>query len=114
VDYDRLRAVTPWVARLAVHAANVDVELGWHDLRAAPRTDARALLRLCGALDTSARLPWLLRRALAADRRRVESLLKSWEHGVSPTVQSYRVLQLASIRVQAALWHPSGWWFALW
>ena len=47
-------------------------------------------------------------------RRRVESLLKSWEHGVSPTVQSYRVLQLASIRVQAALWHPSGWWFALW
>ena len=114
VDYDRLRAVTPWVARLAVHAADVDVELGWHDLRAAPRTDARALLRLYGALDTSARLPWLLRRALAADRRRVESLLKSWEHGVSPTVKSYRVLQLASIRVQAALWHPSGWWFALW
>jgi hypothetical protein len=44
----------------------------------------------------------------------VERLLESWEHGVSPTVQSYRVLQLASIRVQAAMWHPSGWWFALW
>ena len=44
----------------------------------------------------------------------MEKLLESWGQGVSPTPSSYRVLQLASIRVQAALWHPSGWWFALW
>jgi hypothetical protein len=114
VDYDRLRALSRWVARLAVHAADVDVEPGWRDLRADPRTDARSLLRLYGAVDTSERISWLLRRALAADRRRVEKLLASWELGVSPTPESYRALQLASIRVQAALWHPSGWWFALW
>ena len=114
VDYDRLRALSRWVARLAVHAADADVELGWQDLRADARTDARSLLRLYGALDTSARVPWLLRRALAADRRRVEKLLESWDQGVSPTLKSYRALQLASIRAQAALWHPSGWWFALW
>ena len=64
--------------------------------------------------DSFGRAPWLLRRALAADRRRVEKLLQSWDQGVSPTPKSYRVLQLASIRIQAALWHPSGWWFALW
>jgi peptidase M28-like protein len=114
VDYDRLRALTPWVARLAVHAADVDVELRWRDLRAEPRTDARVLLRLYGAIDAGGRVPWLLRRALAADRRRVEDLLEGWDHGINPTAQSYRMLQLASIRVQAALWHPSGWWFALW
>lgn len=114
VDYDRLRALTPWVARLAVHAADVDGELGWHDLRADPRADARSLLRLYGAIDTSGRVSWLLRRALAADRRRVGRMLESWNRGVSPTPKSYRALLLASIRVQAALWHPSGWWFALW
>lgn len=114
VDYDRLRALTPWVARLAVHAADVDAELGWHDRRADPCTDARALLRLYGAIDASRRVPWLLRRALTADRRQVERMLESWNQGVSPTAKSYRALQLASIRVQAALWHPSGWWFALW
>ena len=114
VDYDRLGALSRWVARLAVHAADVDVELGWRDFRADARTDARALLRLYGAIDTSGRVPWLLRRALASDRRRVEGLLDSWDHGVQPTSESYRALQLASIRVQAALWHPSGWWFALW
>lgn len=114
VDYDRLRALSRWLARLAVHAADVDVELGWHDLRADARTDARSLLRLYGAIEANGRVSWLLGRALAADRRRVEKLLDSWEHGVSPTPQTYRVLQLASIRAQAALWHPSGWWFALW
>ncbi len=114
VDYDRLRALSRWVARLAIHAADIDVEIGWHDLRAAARTDARSLLRLYGAIDASARVSWLLRRALAADRRRVEKLRESWDLGVPPTSDSYRALQLASIRVQAALWHPSGWWFALW
>jgi peptidase M28-like protein len=114
VDYDRLSALSRWVARLAVHAADVDVQLAWRDRRADPRADARSLLRLYGAIDTSARVSWLLRRALAADRRRVEKLLESWNRGVSPTPKSYRTLQLASIRVQAALWHPSGWWFALW
>jgi hypothetical protein len=114
VDYARLGALSRWVARLAVHAADVDVELGWRDFCADARTDARALLRLYGAIDTSGRVPWLLRRALAADRRRVERLLESWDMGVRPTSESYRALQLASIRVQAALWHPSGWWFALW
>jgi hypothetical protein len=114
VDYDRLHALSRWVARLAVHAADLDSELGWHDLCADARADARSLLRLYGAIDASGRVSWLLRRALAADRRRVEKLLESWGQGVSPTPSSYRVLQLASIRVQAALWHPSGWWFALW
>jgi len=114
VDYDRLGAVARWVARLAVHASDVEDDLGWHDLRAAARADARALLRLYGAIEASQRVSWLLRRALAADRRRVERLLESWEQGVRPTSDAYRSLLLASIRVQAALWHPSGWWFALW
>jgi len=114
VDYDRLRTLSRWVARLAAHAADVDDALGWHDLRADARTDARTLLRLYRAIDSTGRVPWLLRRALEADRRRVEHTLASWEQGVSPTAESYREIQLASIRVQAALWHPSGWWFALW
>jgi hypothetical protein len=114
VDYDRLRALSRWVARLAVHAADLDTELGWADLCADARADARSLLRLYGAIDASGRVSWFLRPALAADRRRVEKLLESWDQGVSPTPGSYRALQLASIRVQAALWHPSGWWFALW
>jgi hypothetical protein len=60
------------------------------------------------------RFPWLLRRVLRADRRRVDQLLRSWESGTPPEPRAYRTLQLASLRVQAALWHPSGWWFALW
>jgi hypothetical protein len=114
VDYDRLRTLTRWVTRLAVRAADTDVELGWRDGRADARSDARSLLRLYRAIDTSGRVPWLLRRALDRDRRRVEQMLELWDHGVAPTAESYRTLQLASIRAQAALWHPSGWWFALW
>ncbi len=112
--YDRLGATARWVTRLAVHASDVEEDLGWHDLRADARADARSILRLYGAIDASQRVSWLLRRALAADRRQVERLLESWEQGVSPTPDTYRSLLLASIRVQAALWHPSGWWFALW
>ena len=114
VDHDRLRTLSHWVARLAVHAADIDGEPGWGDLRADARGDARTLLRLYGAIDSTGRVPRLLRRALDADRRRVEQTLESWEGGVSPTPESYRGIQLASIRVQAALWHPTGWWFALW
>jgi Peptidase family M28 len=114
VDYDRLRTLTRWVTRLAVNAADTEVELGWHDGRADARSDARSLLRLYRAIDTSGRVPWLLRRALDRDRHRVEQMLERWDQGAAPTAESYRVLQLASIRAQAALWHPSGWWFALW
>jgi hypothetical protein len=114
VDYDRIRTLSHWIARLTAHAADVDGELGWHDLRADARRDARTLLRLYGGIDSTGRVPWLLRRALDADRRRVEQILESWDRGDSPTLASYRKVQLASIRVQATLWHPSGWWFALW
>jgi hypothetical protein len=44
----------------------------------------------------------------------VEALLRDWDQGTPPTTDAYRSLLLASIRLQAALWHPSGWWFALW
>ena len=114
LDYDRLGAAARWVTQLAMHAADVEANLGWRDLRADALTDARSLLRLYGAIEASQRVSWLVRRALAADRRVVERLLASWERGVRPTPDTYRALQLASIRVQAALWHPSGWWFALW
>jgi len=114
VDYDRVRALARWVARLAIHAADLATELGWRDLCADPRGDAQAVLRLYEAIDANSRVPWLLRRALASDRRLVERLLQSWDEGARPTPTSYRALQLAAIRIQAALWHPSGWWFALW
>jgi Peptidase family M28 len=114
LDYARLGDTARWVARLAVHAADIEGELGWHDRRADALTDARSLLRLYGAIDADTRVAWLLRRALAADRRRVEQLLAQWQHGTRPTNAAYRTLLLASIRAQAALWHPSGWWFALW
>jgi len=114
LDYDRLAAAARWVTQLAIHASDVETNLSWRDMRADAVTDARSLLRLYGAIEASKRVSWLLRRTLAADRREVEKLLAGWERGMRPTPESYRVLLLASIRVQAALWHPSGWWFALW
>lgn len=114
LDYDRLGATARWVAELAVHAADGEGDLGWRDLRVDALTDARSLLRLYGAIDANERVAWLLRRALAADRRRVEQLLADWEQGARPTDATYRTLLLAAIRAQATLWHPSGWWFALW
>ena len=114
LDYDRLGATARWVAQLAVQAAESEGELGWRDLRVEAVTDARSLLRLYRAIDANERVAWLLRRALAADRRRVERLLADWEQGARPTDATYRALLLAAIRAQAALWHPSGWWFALW
>src|SRR5438093_8994628 len=103
--YDRLGAAAPWVTQLPMHAADVEANLGWRDLRADALTDARSLLRLYGAIEASQRVSWLVRRALAADRRVVERLLASWERGVRPTPDTYRALQLASIRVQAGLRH---------
>ena len=34
--------------------------------------------------------------------------------GEAPTPESYRALVLASTRLQAAMWRPGGWYFALW
>jgi hypothetical protein len=114
LDYERLGRVTRWIAQLAVHAAQTNEALGWRDWRADARADARLVLRLSEAVERNERLAPLLRRALAADRRRIAQLLASWEQGAAPTPEEYRELLLASIRVQAAFWHPSGWWFALW
>ena len=69
---------------------------------------------LLQALEDHPRVGSLLGSALARDRRLVERLLAEWERGEPPTPATYRALLLASLRVQAALWHPSGWWFALW
>ncbi len=114
LDYKKLGRLTRWVARLLVHAAEGSEELGWTDLVADPVADARALTRLYPAAGDGAQFPWLLRRALAKDRARAAALLQAWEAGARPSVREYRELQLASLRLQAALWHPSGWWFALW
>lgn len=114
LDYAKLGRVTRWVGVLAVHAAEAEGALEWRDFVADPCADARGLLRMSAGLDREPRLPWLLRRALAADRRRVEAALRRWDAGTSPTPAEYRDLQLASLRLQAAIWRPSGWYFALW
>ena len=114
LDYAKLARVTAWVAGLAAQAADTGGALPWRDFVADPVADARSLLRMSAAVETSARFGWPLRRALAADRRTVEALLQRWEAGVAPTPESYRTLQLASTRLQAAQWRPSGWYFALW
>ena len=84
------------------------------DFTADARADARALLRMSAGVETSGRFPWPLRRALAADRRMVEGLLRRWDAGAAPAPESYRALQLASTRFQAAQWRPGGWYFVLW
>jgi hypothetical protein len=114
VDYAKLARVTRWVAVLAMQAAEANAPLEWRDFAADPRADARALLRMSSGIEASARFPWPLRRALAADRRMVEGLLRRWDAGTAPTPESYRALQLASTRLQAAQWRPGGWYFALW
>ena len=114
LDYAKLARVTTWVGVLAMHAADADGSLEWRDFTADPRADARSLLRMSASVESSARFPWPLRRALAADRRAVEALLRRWEAGEAPTHESYRAVQLASTRLQAAQWRPSGWYFALW
>lgn len=114
LDYAKLTRLTRWVARLLAQAAEGPDELGWTDLVADPLADARALLRLSTAIGDGKRFPWLLRRALASDRARVQALRQAWEAGATPTVAEYRELTLMALRLQAALWHPAGWWFALW
>ena len=114
LDYAKLARATRWVAVLAMQAAGARARLAWRDFTADPRADALALLRMSAAAATSPRFPWPLRRALAADRRMVEDLRRRWDAGEAPSLQSYRALQLASTRLQAAQWRPGGWYFALW
>ncbi len=114
LDYEKLARVTRWVTLLATYATEGDEELGWRDLVVDPWADAQTLLRLYGAIGDGSRFPSLLRHALAADRSRVQELARSWAAGEAPSRITYRELLLASLRLQAAMWHPSGWWFALW
>jgi len=114
VDGAKLARVTRWVGVLAMQAADANAPLEWRDFTADARADARALLRMSAGLETSGRFPWPLRRALAADRRMVEGLLRRWDAGAAPASESYRALQLASTRFQAAQWRPGGWYFVLW
>ena len=114
LDYAKLGRVTRWVAVLAARAADAEGALPWRDLVADPRMDARSLLRMSAGIGNGARFAWPLRRTLLADRRSVETLLRRWDEGVPPTAQTYRAVVLASTRLQAALWRPGGWYFALW
>jgi hypothetical protein len=114
LDYGKLGRVTRWVAVLAMQAADAEGRLDWRDFTADPRADADTMLRMSAGAVTSPRFPWPLRRALAADRRMVEDLRRRWNAGEAPTPDSYRALQLASTRLQAAQWRPGGWYFALW
>jgi hypothetical protein len=114
LDYPKLGRVTRWTARLLLHAAQGADELAWTDWVADPVADARGLLRLYAAVGDGRRFPSLLRRALLSDRAWVEALLRTWSAGAMPTAAQYRTLTLHSLRLQAALWHPRGWWFALW
>jgi Peptidase family M28 len=114
LDYAKLGRVTRWVAVLAMQAADAEARFDWRDFTADPRADADALLRMSAAVVTSPRFSWPLRRALAADRRMVEDLQRRWNAGEPPTLESYRAVQLASTRLQAAQWWPGGWYFALW
>ena len=114
MDYAKLARLTRWIARLLVHAAEDSGDLGWTDLVADPSADAYAALRLYATLGDGAQFSWLLRRALFADRTRVRTLLRGWRAGGAPTAAEYRELILIALRLQAALWDPRGWWFALW
>jgi len=114
LDYAKLAGLARWVARLLVDTAEGSRDLGWADCVADPVADARAVLRLYASIGSGSRFPWLLRRALIADRARVQALVRAWEAGATPTAAEYRELSLMALRLQAAVWHPGGWWFALW
>lgn len=114
LDYAKLARLTRWVARLLVHAVEDSRDLGWTDMVADPLADARAILCIYTTTGTGSQFPWLLRRALFADRARVQALVHAWEAGAAPTAAEYRELTLMALRLQGALWHPAGWWFALW
>lgn len=114
LDYAKLARLSRWVARLLVRTAEGSHELGWTDMVADPIADARTLVRLSTSVGDGSQFPWLLRRALRADRARVQALRHAWEQGVAPTQAEYRELALMTLRLQAALWRPDGWWFAVW
>jgi hypothetical protein len=114
LDYAKLARLTRWVTRLLVHAAEAPDDLGWSDMVVDPLADARAVLRLYASIGSGSQFPWLLRRTLAADRARIQALLHAWEAGAAPTAVEYRGLILMALRLQGALWHPAGWWSALW
>jgi hypothetical protein len=114
LDYAKLARLTHWVARLLAHAAEEPDGLGWTDMVVDPLADARSLLRLYASIGRGSQFPWLLRRALVADRTRVQALLHAWEAGAAPTAVEYRKLILMALRLQGAQWNPAGWWFALW
>ena len=114
LDYSKLARLTRWVARLLVHAAEDSRDLGWTDMVADPLADARAILHIYTAAGSGSQFPWLLRRALVADRARVQALVHAWGTGAAPTAAEYRELTLMALRLQSAFWHPTGWWFALW
>jgi hypothetical protein len=114
LNYAKLAGLTRWTARLLVHTAEAPGDLGWSDMVADPLADARGLRRVYTNIGSGAHFSWLLRRALLADRARVQTLLDAWETGAAPTAEEYRELSLMALRLQAALWHPTGWWFALW
>jgi len=114
LDYEGLAARARWCALLAERVAAEAREIGWEDGLVDARADARAAARLFRGIGGDAPFPALLRRALLADRRRVEAILTLLESGAEPSRRDYRALQLACLRLQAAIWHPRGWWFALW
>jgi hypothetical protein len=103
-----------WVTRLLLHAAEDPSDLGWTDRVADPLADASSVLRLYASVGSGSQFPWLLRRAVMVDRARVQALVHAWEAGDAPTTAEYRELTLMASRLQAAVWHPAGWWFALW
>src|SRR5262249_12460912 len=89
LGYDRLSPGARWACTPTVQAADADTALGWRDFRADARTDARTMLRLYPAIEANPRVPSLLRRALADDRRQVEMLLHDWDQGTPPTTEDY-------------------------
>jgi len=113
-QYGKLTKLARWVNRLLVHAAEGPRDPGWTNYVADPLADARSVLRLYANVGSGAHFPWLLRRAVMADRARVQALLHAWDAGAAPTAAEYRELTLIALRLQAAVWHPAGWWFALW
>jgi hypothetical protein len=114
LDYGKLTSLARWVTRLLLHAAEDPSDLGWTDRVADPLADARSVLRLYASVGSGSQFPWLLRRAVMVDRARVQALVHAWEAGDAPTTAEYRELTLMASRLQAAVWHPAGWWFALW
>lgn len=114
LDYTKLAALARWVARLLTRSAEGPPDLHWTDMVADPLADARTVLRLCASIGDGFQFPWFLRRALLADRARIQALVHAWEAGAAPTDAEYRELALITLRLQAAHWHPTGWWFALW